>query len=116
METAESMHNSGRWLYVAFMCQQAIEKLCKGLFVLFVGDEIPRVHNIRHVLSHFSDRLPQPVTEEHNRLFDTLTGYYLEGRYPEYKQKLSTLLGEAEAKELLKQSKEVFEWLQINKP
>lgn len=84
LETADTMFAGGRWLYVAFMCQQALEKLCKGLFVLFVGDEVPRVHNIRYVLSNFSEKLVQPVTDEQYRLFDTLTGYYLEGRYPEY--------------------------------
>ena len=31
LETAKSMLLSGRWLYVAFMCQQAAEKLSKGL-------------------------------------------------------------------------------------
>jgi len=32
LDTAEAMFLSGRWLYVVFMCQQAIEKLCKGTF------------------------------------------------------------------------------------
>ena len=35
--TAESMLNSGRYLYVVFMCQQALEKLAKGcIFILSV--------------------------------------------------------------------------------
>ncbi len=29
--TADAMAASGRWPYVVFMCQQAIEKLVKGL-------------------------------------------------------------------------------------
>jgi len=31
LETAGAMLNSGRWLYVIFMCQQAIERLNNGL-------------------------------------------------------------------------------------
>jgi HEPN domain-containing protein len=27
LDTADAMFKTGRWLYVAFMCQQAIEKL-----------------------------------------------------------------------------------------
>ena len=46
IETAEVMLNSGRYLYVVFMCQQAIEKLVKGLFVLYLNEEPPKVHNI----------------------------------------------------------------------
>lgn len=40
--TAEAMLLSGRYLYVVFMCQQAVEKLVKGLFVLHKGEEPPR--------------------------------------------------------------------------
>jgi HEPN domain-containing protein len=32
LETASAMFDSGRWLYVVFMCQQAVEKLVKGLY------------------------------------------------------------------------------------
>ena len=35
--TAEAMLNSGRYLYVVFMCQQAVEKITKGLFILYNG-------------------------------------------------------------------------------
>ncbi|MDR1700902.1 MAG: HEPN domain-containing protein [Lachnoclostridium sp.] len=34
LETAEAMFRTGRWLYVVFMCQQSIEKLCKGIILL----------------------------------------------------------------------------------
>ena len=30
LDTAEAMHQTGRWLYVAFMCHQVIEKTLKG--------------------------------------------------------------------------------------
>jgi HEPN domain-containing protein len=116
LDTADAMFNTGRWLYVAFMCQQAVEKLCKGLFVLHVSDEVPRVHNIRNVVSRFSGKLSVPITDEQYHLFDTLTGFYIDGRYPEYKQKLSALLDEKECKELIVRTKEVFEWLQTLKP
>ena len=59
LETAEVMFNTGRWLYVVFMCQQAIEKLCKGLYLLFIDGE---------------KRL----------LFAKLSAFYLNNRYPEY--------------------------------
>jgi HEPN domain-containing protein len=31
LETEDAIFTAGRWLYVVFMCQQALEKLCKGL-------------------------------------------------------------------------------------
>jgi len=46
LETAKAMLAAGRYLYVVFMCQQAIEKQVKGLHVLYTGDEAKRTHNI----------------------------------------------------------------------
>ena len=66
--TAEAMYNTGRWLYVAFMCQQAIEKLCKGLYIQYVDDNVPRVHNIRSILIKYANKLQISISED-NLLF-----------------------------------------------
>jgi len=113
--TAQAMYDSGRWLYVAFMCQQAIEKLCKGLYNLYIDDDFPRIHNIRYILRKYADKLPIPITEEQYRFFDSLTAFYLEGRYPEHTQKLSELVREPEAKDILAGAKEAFTWLLAQK-
>ncbi len=42
LDTAEAMLQSGRYLYVTFMCQQAVEKLVKGLYVWYLDQEPPR--------------------------------------------------------------------------
>jgi HEPN domain-containing protein len=116
LKTAEAMFASGRWLYVVFMCQQAIEKLVKGLYLLYIDDNIPRVHNIGNIFSKFADKLPVETDEEKYQLFEKLSIYYLETRYPEYKDKLSETTSEDTAKILLKKSREVFAWLLTNKP
>jgi HEPN domain-containing protein len=36
LDTAHAMHTGGRWFYVAFMCQQAIEKITKGLYNFYI--------------------------------------------------------------------------------
>ena len=116
LDTAAAMYDSGRWLYVAFACQQAVEKLCKGLYTLYIDDNVPRVHNISYIVNQFSDKLPQTVSGEQYRLFDRLTAFYLKGRYPAFKQKMSEMLNKNEARFLLEQSKEVLSWLQTCKP
>ena len=110
LETANIMFVGGRWLYVVFMCQQAIEKLVKGLYILYVDDDVPRLHNINDILSRFSDKLPS-ISEEKYNFFDRLTRYYLNNRYPEYIQKLSMQTKQPEAKEVLEIAKEEFNWL-----
>lgn len=95
LETAKAMLNAGRYLYVVFMCQQAIEKLVKGIYVLYTGNEAVRTHNIWIVFNavfskeeyrklvtdeSFDDRLT-----EYKPLFSDLLFYYISERYPSYK-------------------------------
>jgi HEPN domain-containing protein len=114
--TAEAMLNGGRWLYVLFMCQQAIEKLVKGLYILYVDDNVPRTHNIRALVEAIESKLPLGVPQDKYSYFDNLTQYYLNNRYPEYISKLSSLVKESEAKTILSKTKENFAWLLTLKP
>ena len=116
LETAQSMLSGGRWLYVVFMCQQAIEKLSKGLYTLYVDDNIPKIHNIKTIFDYFEDKLPNPITEERLELFDTLSAYYLNNRYPDFMRKMSLQVNKEEASKILTDTREVFLWLLTLKP
>lgn len=114
--TAEAMYNTGRWLYVVFMCQQAVEKLVKGLYTLYVDDNVPRSHNISNIIYKFSDRLAEEIPEDTLMLFERLTAYYLDGRYPSFKSKLNEALDKETATKILTETKEVYKWLLTLKP
>ena len=117
LDTAEFMVQSKRWLYVAFMCQQAIEKLMKGLYGLYLDfDSIPRVHNITRLANDFADKLPQPISREYYDFFNLLSNYYINTRYPEYIESLKEKTTEGNLQEVFTKSKEVFEWLLTLKP
>jgi HEPN domain-containing protein len=116
LDTADAMYASGRWLYVVFMCQQAVEKLVKGLYLLYVDDNIPKTHNIRVLIEKFEDQLPEAVTDKRYDLFEDLTIHYLNGRYADYKRKLSERLSKTTATDFLNTTKEVFAWLLTLKP
>ena len=116
MKAAEAMLNSGMWVYTVFMCQQAIEKLAKGIYGLFVdADNVPRIHNITRLIKEFEDKLQEPVKDEYYDLFETLSGYYLNNRYPDFKNRLYNTTKEDKARELYARTMEVFEWLQTLK-
>ena len=117
MKAAETMLNSGMWVYAIFMCQQATEKLVKGLYGLYLDfDSIPRVHNISRLINDFKDQLPQPITQELSDFFGILTRYYLNTRYPDYVEDLFEQTKEGNTKEIFAKTKEVFAWLQTLKP
>jgi HEPN domain-containing protein len=116
LDSAGAMYTAGRWLYVVFMCQQAIEKLCKGLYTLYVDDNVPRIHDINSIISRFSNKLSISISDDTYQLFSRLSSFYLNNRYPEFKAKLSSSINKAEAELILGQSREVFLWLLTLKP
>ena len=116
LETAKAMFKTGRWLYVVFMCQQAIEKICKGLYLLFINDDVPRTHDINSVITKFEDKLQTTIDEDMRLLFAKLSAFYLNNRYPEYKERLGKSLNKKETKDILDKSKEAFSWLLALKP
>lgn len=121
LDSAKVMLNCGRYMYVAFMCQQAIEKLVKGIHVLYIGEEASRIHNIvkvfnnifmnREIMALIIDNEFDSKSEKYMDLFDELLYYYIAERYPNYKQEISMTVTEERANRILKESEEVFEWL-----
>lgn len=109
--TAEAMLAAGRYVYVAFMCQQSLEKLAKGLYSFFISDNVPRVHNLSYLVAKVKDALNLDVEDRLFEFLDHLSAYYIQGRYPTYREKISQSVGVTEAKGLLARTKEVFQWL-----
>lgn len=87
-----------------------LEKMLKAVFLaLNKGDEPPRTHNLLFLLDRLGlDSIPESVSKISGRL----TAYYIETRYPDYKEKLSKLVDHAEAQEILKRTKEVMLWME----
>lgn len=111
LASAQAMFDAGQYAYVAFMCQQSLEKIAKGLYNYYIDDNVPRVHNINFILGKVLDVLGESGDKERLYLFDRLAAYYLQGRYPSFKEKVSLLLSKDQAKELLNESREAFIWL-----
>ena len=116
LESADAMFASERWFYVAFMCQQAIEKLCKGLYTLYLDDYVPKIHNITTVFSRFRDKLSVTASEDTLRFFDTLSTLYSTNRYPDFTKYADRQISKTEAEQLISKTREVFSWLLTLKP
>jgi HEPN domain-containing protein len=116
LKVAGSMLSDGHWLYVVSMCQQAVEKLAKGLYSYYLPDTPPRLHNIKAIVKKFETSLSSPIPEDTYDFFDTLTSYYLNNRYPDYVSKAGSQISEKEASDVLSDTKKVFAWLLTLKP
>ena len=109
IKTARSMQKAGRYLYTVFMCQQAIEKLLKALYHVKFSKEAPYSHNLVYLQS----LLELNLSEERLQLLSELTAYYIEGRYPSYKAKLSKLVDKKKSEVILKKSGALYRWLKL---
>lgn len=98
------------------ICQQAIEKLVKGLYILYLNDEPPRTHNINFLITKFENHLKGVITDEQKQLFQKLTAYYINGRYPEYKENVGSNLNKAIIDNVLCETREAFTCLLTLKP
>jgi|GEM_PF-6224062 len=96
------------------MCQQAVEKLCKGIHVLLLGEEALFTHDINLVVKKFEDIFPEPIDDEKKILFQELSAYYLNNRYADYKEKLNSETNKQVAENFLTKSKEVIAWLKAS--
>jgi HEPN domain-containing protein len=108
LATAEAMLQTGRFLYVGFMCQQAMEKLLKACYVKKHGSTPPYTHN----LLRLATELPWGGEIDAHRLktLESLNSYYIESRYTEDIQELAAALTETKVRTVLKETKELFEW------
>ncbi len=122
LDTANVMFDTGRYLYAMFMCQQAIEKIVKGIYVLYTGEEPVKTHNIALVFYKLCDRedFTKRIADvdfdlrkdEYTPTFVRLLAFYISARYPEYKEKLTSILTKAETQGLIDKTKEAFAWVQ----
>ena len=108
LETARSLLKSGRNLYVAFMCQQCIEKYLKA-FITFTGQTPPFVHNLAR-LAEISGLLKE-IPKELQNFLANLNPYYIKARYGEYKESLAKVCKKQQASLFLGKTEELIQWL-----
>jgi len=107
LDTARAMFGSGRYLYVLFCCQQAVEKALKAFIVRQTNDLPPRLHNLLR-LAEIAGIKMEPDREE---FLGELSGYYIQTRYPEEIKSLAQTPEREIAQEALDKTGEVIEWL-----
>lgn len=107
LDTARAMLDSGRYLYVVFCCQQAVEKMLKAVIAERSGQCPPRLHNLLRLAEHAGVELDRSQTV----LMEDLSRYYIQSRYPEEIPALSRGLDRQRGQQVLNQTEDVLRWL-----
>ena len=105
--TAEAMLKSGRYVYVIFCCQQAIEKRLKAIIAEETANIPPRTHDLLRLAEDVGLDLSAKTAE----LFEELNVYYLEGRYAEDVAKMMRETDKKLAQRFLGDTREAMAWL-----
>lgn len=109
LETAEAMYSTGRWLYVAFMCHQVIEKTLKAYWCGTQEDEPPYIHNHKRLADGCG--LYASMSMEQKDFLNTVTTYNIEARYPESKDALARKLDKKACRNIIDQTRTLQTWI-----
>ena len=111
IETARAMLNSGRYLYVGFMCHQVIEKALKAVIArgCAEGELPPKIH---HLLK-LADRagLFNRMSPMQQSFIKELNPMNIEARYPEYKEQVAAGLTKEFCVGILVGTEEMLCWI-----
>ncbi|MCJ7698938.1 HEPN domain-containing protein [Candidatus Bathyarchaeota archaeon] len=108
LDTAKAMLQTGRLVYVIFMCQQSLEKCFKAL-LSYQGKEILPIHNLRR-LAELSIGIHELNPDALIKL-DFLSSYYINARYKEDLQQLSRGITETAAQDFFHFTEDLIKWL-----
>jgi len=107
IETAKAMLDAGRYLYVLFCCQQAVEKMLKALIAKRTRELPPRLHNLMRLAEVASLTIPEDTAH----LFRRLTDFYIASRYPEELEAATWNVDASQVQQTYVATEEVLRWL-----
>jgi len=124
--TIDCLIQGERWVYVAYLCQQAAERTLKGMYVYYTDSEAPKTHNVNFLFNRVTtskefqseadmERFEQGSSECEDFLVDAM--FYYMSDYPfSYKNIKSRFVDKELAMELYDRAKKYIAWLRSFQP
>ena len=111
MATAKAMLQTGRYLYVGFMCHQAIEKALKAVIARdCCEDEIPpKIHDLSKLA--IKANIFDIMSDSRKDFIEDLNPLNIEARYPDYKQQLISALTKDKCGEIIEETEALLCWI-----
>ena len=107
IKTAKAMQKAGRYLYVLFCCQQAIEKRLKAIIVKETKEFPPKLHDLIRLL----ELTKISLNNEQELFLRKLSNFYIETRYPEEMHEINKKVNAKLAAKYLKDAEELIKCL-----
>jgi HEPN domain-containing protein len=107
--TAEAMLEKARFLYVGFMCHQAIEKIVKAYYQQELNQLPPKTHNI--ILLAQQSNLYDNLSDAQKAFIEMLQPLNIEARYPDYRERVLLSLNQDKCKNILQKIRDLYKWI-----
>lgn len=108
-DTAKAMFDTGRYLYVGFMCHQVIEKALKAYWSSQIQEPPLKIHSLSRLAEITG--IQEQMNEDQLDFIDNLEPLNIETRYPSYKDRLMRSLNAERCAQLLTKTKELQTWI-----
>ena len=112
LEAAEGMMQIKKYLYVAFMCHQTIEKIFKAVYTKQKEETPPYVHKLSYIARE--GEFYENFSEEQIEFIDRLEPLNIKTRYPDYKKELTKKLTPTICQEIINETKKMQQWTKEN--
>lgn len=109
LDTAKAMLDTGRYLYLGFMCHQAIEKIIKGYYYSANNENPPFIHKLAFLADKCS--LYKKLSDEQKEFINLLEPLNVESRYPVDKERIRTGFNYEKSEEIYKKTLELYQWI-----
>ncbi len=125
LDTVDVLVKGERWVYVAYICQQALERQLKGMYVYHLKKEAPKSHNLSFLFEKitrsedFGQKVTASLMEPKNEWEDFMVDvmFYYMSDYPfSYKTIVDRFVDRQTAEELSEKTKKCIEWLRTLQP
>ncbi len=107
IRSARHMLDTGRYLYVIFLCHLAIEKLLKAVFAQTNERHPPYTHDLYKLIGLLSLK----ISAEHQSIITRLNELSIATRYPEDLRAMVKQFPRRVAKQYLDESRTFLKWL-----
>lgn len=111
LQVAKTLFDKGHYLYVGFMCHQAVEKMLKSMYVKHTSTMPPYIHKLDKLVDRAG--LKTSMSEEHNDFIDELTPLNIQARYPAYREWIYNLIDKEKAAHIIDKTEELLQWLKV---
>ena len=119
--TIDVLIQGERWVYVAFLCQQAVERQLKAMYVYSTDTEPPKTHNLNFLFSKIAEHAAFLAEADQARFLERKAAcedylmdvmFYFLSDYPfSYKNIADRFVDAALARELYAKTKDMIAWL-----